>query len=323
MSLSDNGLICAYGWNGAPSGPLDWQGLAAAGHAPLLWVNLDRNAAEARQWLEQASGLDPLVVQALLQEDTRPRLTVHGDGLLVILRGVNLNPGEDPEDMVSIRLWMDDRRLVSLHGKPLRAVAELREALGRGYRPTGTGDLLATLAERLTLLMGPVLHELDDRLDEMEESLLADVQRAARAHLIALRRRGIILRRYIAPLRDVLSRLALERVPGLNEADRARLRECWDRVVRYVEDLEALRERATVAQEELASRLSDQMNRNMYFLTLVATLFLPMGFVTGLLGVNVGGIPGSEDPLAFVWLCLSLGGLGAAVAGFFYLRRWL
>lgn len=327
MILSEDGLICGYALGGEPAArPLDWSHLdpGTLPDAPLHWINLDRNAPAARDWLETRSGLDSLTVEALLQEDTRPRLAPARGGLLIILRGVNLNPGADPEDMVSLRLWMDAHRVVSLHGKPLRAVAELRRALEDADEAPGDGgELLAALVERLTALMAPVLHDLEEQLDSLEERVLEDPARATRAALIAARRRGIILRRYIAPLRDLLARLALEREGPLEPRSRARLRECWDRVVRYVEDLEALRERAAVTQEELASTLSDRMNRNMYTLSLVATVFLPLGFVTGLLGVNLGGLPGTEDPSAFFWLCLALGGMALIVALFFHLRRWL
>lgn len=327
MTLSEDGLICGYALGGEPAvRPLDWSQIdpGTLPDAPLHWINLDRNAPAARDWLETRSGLESLTVEALLQEDTRPRLAPAQGGLLVILRGVNLNPGADPEDMVSMRLWMDATRVISLHGKPLRAVAELRRALADGDEVPGDGgELLAALVERLTALMAPVIHDLEEQLDTLEERVLEDPARATRAALIVARRRGIILRRYIAPLRDLLARLALEREGPLEPRSRARLRECWDRVVRYVEDLEALRERATVTQEELASTLSDRMNRNMYTLSLVATVFLPLGFVTGLLGVNLGGLPGTEDPSAFLWLCLALGGMALIVWLFFHLRRWL
>lgn len=109
----------------------------------------------------------------------------------------------------------------------------------------------------------------------------------------------------------------------VGESARGRLREAADRLTRYVEDLEALRDRAAVAQEELAARLSDQMNRTMYVLSLVATLFLPIGFVTGLFGVNVAGMPGTETESAFLWLILVLVLITGVQAVFFRLRRWL
>ena len=73
----------------------------------LLWVHLDASSERTGQWIYRASGLTRLVAQALLARETRPRVSSIGDGALILLRGVNLNPGAEPEDMVSIRLWVE------------------------------------------------------------------------------------------------------------------------------------------------------------------------------------------------------------------------
>ena len=81
------------------------------------------------------------------------------------------------------------------------------------------------------------------------------------------------------------------------------VRESSERLRLFVDDLDAVRERALVSQEELSSRLSDELNKRMYVLSLVAAIFLPLGLITGLLGINVGGIPGSNDSVAFWFVC--------------------
>ncbi len=91
-----------------------------------------------------------------------------------------------------------------------------------------------------------------------------------------------------------------------------RLREVGDHLIRHVEDLDAVRERAAVVQEELGARLGDQLNRRMYLLSMIAAVFLPLGFLTGLLGINVAGIPGADYP----WACaIFVALLSAVVAG--------
>jgi zinc transporter len=120
----------------------------------------------------------------------------------------------------------------------------------------------------------------------------------------------------------VLTRLATEQLPWLSDRQRARLREVADRITRYVEDLDAARERAAVTQEELASRLSEQMNQIMYVLSIVAALFLPLGFLTGLLGINVGGIPGTESKIAFALVCLLMLVIAGAELWMFRRRKW-
>jgi len=127
-----------------------------------------------------------------------------------------------------------------------------------------------------------------------------------REALGGLRRQAIMLRRYLAPQRDVLSRLQVEQAGWLGQGHRLHLREIADRITRYVEDLDAARERAAVIQEQLTGRLSEQMNRTMYVLSLVAAIFLPLGLLTGLLGINVGGIPGAENHWAFALVTFML-----------------
>ena len=100
------------------------------------------------------------------------------------------------------------------------------------------------------------------------------------------------------------------------------LRESADRISRYVEDLEANRDRAAVTQEELATRLAESMNRISYLLTIVAAVFLPLGFLTGLLGINVGGIPLAEDTRGFVIICGVLLVIGIGQLCYFRSRKW-
>ncbi|HZD25001.1 MAG TPA: zinc transporter ZntB [Alphaproteobacteria bacterium] len=321
----DDGLVHAMRLDGAGgSMALDWQGLAAwrPGDGPL-WVHLDRTVANTRRWLERDSGLEPLVVEALLQEETRPRCESFTNGLVVILRGVNLNPGADPDDMISARIWIDGERIITTRSFRLMAIQDVRERLQAGQGPADVAELMVAIADRLIARMGPVIDGLDDRVDGLEEELLERESREIRHELLELRRIAIALRRYLAPQREAISRLQIEERPWLTARHRLRLREVNDRLLRYVEDLDALRERAAVIQDELTNRLSERMNRTMYMLTLVATIMLPLGFITGLLGVNVGGIPGAEDPYAFAVLCAMLVALVAGQVWLFRRLRWL
>lgn len=271
-----------------------------------VWVHLDRSSTETRSWLCGDSGLDPVVAEALLAEETRPRAAASGPGMLLILRGVNLNPGADPEDMVAIRAWVDARRVITTRQRHVMAGEDVRTALAEGTGPSTTGELVVLLADRLVERMGPVMAEIDDRVDAFEDEVVEARTGDLRARIGALRRQAIMLRRYLAPQRDVLSRLQSEAVAWLSPQSKLRLREVADRLTRYVEDLDAARERAAVTQEELSNRLSEHMNRTMYILSLVASVFLPLGLLTGLLGINVGGIPFAENPHGFALVTVIL-----------------
>ncbi|HSH09857.1 MAG TPA: zinc transporter ZntB, partial [Oceanipulchritudo sp.] len=284
-----------------------------------LWVHLDRTKPDAQRWLRKRSGLDPVICDALLAEETRPRGLTVGEGLLVNLRGVNLNPGEEPDDMISVHIWVDADRIITLRAPRLLAVSDVREQLNAGAGPKSPGGIMVAIAERLTERIAPVLMNLDELVDAVEEQVIDKPDSSLRRNLSNIRRQAITLRRYIAPQREAITHLQNSQTALLSQRNILRLRECSDRTTRYVEDLDTIRERAAVVHEEIAGRTSEQMNRTMYALSLVAGIFLPLGFVTGLLGINVGGMPGVESPIAFSIVCLAL--VGLAGTSYYIFRR--
>lgn len=322
---NENGLVAAFlldGKGGAQ--PFDWDRIRAwTPEQGVLWVHLDYTDAGARTWLRDDSGLDPLVADALLQEDTRPRSAAAADGILVWLRGVNMNPNADPEDMVSIRIWASADRIVTTRHRRLMSVDDICSALKGGQGPRDPGDFLVQISDRLMARMADVIDGIDEQVAQLEDAVLVSESHRLRPELADVRRQIISLRRYLAPQREAVSRLVQEQAMWLHERDRLRLREVGDRVVRYVEDLEAARDRAAVTQEELTSRLSEQMDRRMYVLSIVTAIFLPLGFMTGLLGINVGGIPGSDFPLAFAVVCGLLLMLAAGQLWLLRRKHWM
>ena len=320
-----NALICAYAFGASgPPAELDGNGIEAwTPGSGWLWVHLDRASDETEFWLRHTASLDPLAIEALLAEETRPRSVAIGDGLMVILRGVNLNVGADPEDMISIRLWVDANRVISMRHRRAMAAQDVRDSIGRGEGPSTPGGLLIDIAGFMIDRMGPVIDDLNDVVDQVEEEVLQAPGHELRTKLSQLRRQAIGLRRFMAPQREVFARLNVDRGAIFSEMDHSHLREITDRLTRYVEELDSARDRAAVTQEELAGRISDQMNRNMYVLSIVAGIFLPLGLLTGLLGINVGGLPGTDNDWAFAIVCAILVALVAVVLWLFKRMRLL
>lgn len=266
----------------------------------LSWVHLDANMPETREWLEkEISYLDPFITEALLADETRPRMTQVGNGVLLILRGVNLNENADPEDMVSIRLWIDQHRIISVRRRKLKAAWDIEEKLKAGNGPRDSGEFISMLTARLFARMEPTLTSLDDNTDLVEEKILESANSELREDIVHIRKQAIIFRRYMAPQRDAISQLRSCDLEWLSDLHKRHLQESLNHVTRYVEDLDAVRERAQIVKDELANILADRLNKNMYVLSVIAAIFLPLGFLTGLLGINVGGIPGTESESAF------------------------
>lgn len=325
MELTNDGLIAAYildkkgggrqiGWDGIDSWQPD-QG--------LLWIHFDYSSQNVQEWLFDKSGLEEVISDALIEEDSRPRCTSFQEGLLLGLRGVNLNPGADPEDMVGIRIWFETDRIISTRKRKILSISDIRAALEQGIGPESLSDFLVQLAGRMMERMRHVIDDLEDAVADVEDQVLTSESRQLRTELAALRRQAISLRRYLSPQREALSRLLTEKITWLDESDRIRLREVYDQLTRHIEDLDEARDRAAVTQEQLINSLSEQMNNKMYILSIVAAIFLPLGFLTGLLGINVGGIPGADSKLGFSVFVILLVGVVSFQIWFFKKKKWL
>ena len=320
-----SGLVFAFVLDGKGGGKsLDWDGVTNWRHEEgTLWLHLDYAGDAAKHWIINESGIDAVISESLTTEETRPRSLVHKGGMLLILRGVNLNPGADPEDMISIRCWIDADLIVTLRHRRIMAIDDVRQAVESGSGPKGPGAFLEAFTDRLVIRMGNVISDTDDAVDALEDEVLTEQSYELRQRIANIRRTAISMRRYLAPQRDVMTHLYTEKVDWLDDTDRMRLREIADRTTRYVEDLDAVRDRAIVTQEELNNRLTEQMNKTMYILSIVAGIFLPLGLLTGLLGINVGGIPGTESKWAFTIFCILLAGIAGAQVWFFKRKKWM
>lgn len=288
-----------------------------------LWLHFNYEAESTRRWLEERSGLIDVAVNGLLMEETRPRAVTRGDNLLMALRGVNLNPGSDPEDMVSLRLWCNGHKLISTRRRPLLSTSDVLERLADGSGPRNAAELLVAWIDGIVARMADTVDSFEDDALALEDALLAGELASLRHDLAHLRKQTITVRRYLAPQREAFNRLTAESIAWIGDLDRLRLREITDRQIRHIEDIDAVRERTAVAQDEMVGRISEQMNERMYVLSMVAAVFLPLGFFTGLMGINVGGMPGVDDAFAFwvvVLVCVVAAGL---LLAWFRLRRWL
>ncbi len=320
-----DGLIYAFLFDGE-GGAKELQADEIASWQPdqgLMWLHFDYSKPDVQRWISEESGLDPVTVSALLAEDTRPRASVTGKSLLMSLRGVNLNPGADPEDMVSIRLWSDGQRIVSSRRRRLLSMDDIVGQIRSGNGPRTAAEFITVLAARLTARMHDAIEELEDDVAELEEAVLTESRQAMRTELSAMRRELIALRRYIAPQREALSRIQLEAPGWFDDLQKLRMRELADRLMLYVEILDSVRERAGVAQEELVNQMSEEANRRMYVLSIVAAIFLPLGFFTGLLGINVGGMPGADSGWAFWAVCAICVTVVVWEVLLFRKKRWL
>jgi len=328
---AEGGLVFAVRLPGGPPGEagtwLGWDELDAIPDAgePPIWIHLDRTRPRAQAWLRDRAGIPEIVADSLLAESTRPQTVTAGPGLLVILRGLNLNVGAEPDELIAIRLWLEPGRIITLRQFRFRTVADLRRQCEQDRGPATPGELLADLATGLSTRLAPSVDNLEEMIDAVEEAMLDGGQVGPRAwgELGTVRRQAISYRRSMVPQREALSALAQGSSPLLRDVDRLELRAAAERTARICESLEEQRDRAAVTQEELRGRREERLGRTVYVLTVISAIALPLALITGMLGMNVGGIPLAESGAGFAVVCAVMAGIAIGEYALLRAMRWL
>lgn len=288
----------------------------------LVWLQIDGREDAARNWIRDQADIPHIAREAMLAQETRPRATLIGNGALVNLRGLGTTPDDDPDALVSTRFWADRGRVISVSFRTPKALATVVDRFHAG-EIVDPGDLLSRFAEATSDLLDPDVAELGDTMDDCEVVVDSASILATRRRVTEVRSQAISYRRFVAPQRQALERLAAAELDWLDEEDRMHLREAADRAARMAEELEAMRERAALIHEELTDRRAEVIDTRALLISIVALIFLPLTFITGLLGMNVDGIPYAHEPWAF-WgvtgFCLII---ALGVLGWFVRARWI
>ncbi|KFJ43338.1 zinc transporter ZntB [Francisella philomiragia] len=270
----------------------------------ITWTHLDAKDPQSKEWLnKELSSSDPFITDALIAEKTRSRFTQINDGMLITLRGINSNGNDCLNNMTSIRLWIDKNRIISTSFEYLDLFDDIIESFKKNTGPKNSADFIVFLIEKLSVRIEPVLANIDDKLIDIEEQTIDVIDSDLRESVANLRRQIIVLRRYIVPQKDIIEQLRLSDLSWLSDSHKRYLVEIYNREIRYVEDLDEVNARLQEVKDQISNSLSDKINKKMYFLSIIAALFLPSSFLTGLMGVNVAGIPGSQNTHAF-WIFL-------------------
>ncbi|PKP93292.1 MAG: zinc transporter ZntB [Alphaproteobacteria bacterium HGW-Alphaproteobacteria-16] len=287
----------------------------------FIWIHLTSRDEEAQNWLRDIAGLDGFSVDALTALETRPRCEQIDNAAILNLRGMTQATMQSSDPLASIRLRADGQRVISVTRLPLDALDPTRKEMEAG-QIRDAGDLIATLAGAITTQLDPQVADLGDSLDDCEERL--DVRNAfeLRRNVNQVRRKAIGYRRFLYPQRVALDSLAALPVRWLSDEDRLHISAAADRAARMAEELESIRERAALIHETLTDLRAEMIDQRSLLIAIVAMIFLPLTFVTGLFGMNVDGIPYQHHASSFWVITTFCLGIAAIVTLWFVGRRW-
>ncbi len=225
--------------------------------------------------------------------------------------------------MISLRVWVEPGKIITLEREPLRSIARITESIQSGHGPHSVGSIFVDILDGLTERMRPIIDGISERLDDLEELAIGPEVFDDRAELLDMRQRVIKLHRYLKPQAEVIESIGKHDPGMLDSLQKHTLADICNQIIRYVEDLESSKSRMALIQDELSNQYAERLNNRMYTVTMVATILLPMSIVTGLLGINVGGIPGAHSSFGFLIVCLML--LLMGLLGYWIIRKckWL
>lgn len=302
------------GWDEA----CEWRGDEQTGE--FLWLHINQDAPDLKVWLGDTFGVPDRFVQLLTDDSEQPTVAFRSGMLGLALRVMSSSDQVQWQEMYALRLWSNGRCFITLGRDPIVAPRRVLNDITDNDGPADAGALLTTLVNYLASEIADVITDINTEIDEIQ-SLPPDRNHYGRfERLTRLRHNCLALERHIGPQHTILERIVRQGPTWIAQEDRDALRDTIGWLERFVSDLRVSEGSVAVLLDELMGRLTFNANHASYMLSLVAGIFLPLTFLTGLLGINVAGIPGAKDPDAF-WIVIAV--CCAILVGLIYLfRRW-
>jgi zinc transporter len=276
------------------------------GGAGFLWLHFSLSHARAERWLHEHGALDETFFEALHEGSRSTRIERVQDSVFAVLNDVTYDFGFEASHVAT--LWISARAhlVITARRSPLRSVDRLRDAVSSGrHAVSGAALLLDHLLREQADELQDIARKASERVDGLEDRLLAGRHDRLGGELAQLRRMSLRLQRLLAPEPSAVFRMLANAPAWLQPADRQRLHQASEEFAVVMRDVSALHERCKLLQEESAARVAEQNNRSLFILTMVTVLALPINLISGLLGMNVGGIPFAGQGLGF-WIVLAL-----------------
>ena len=282
----------------------------------FLWLHFNLSHAQAVRWMERHADLPEAFFDALKDRSVSTRIERDDDTLIAVLNDAHFDFSFEPSDIATLWTSVAPHLMVTGRTRPLRSVDALRTAVRHGHAPRSSVALLAELMRTQASGLVDIVRGVTQRIDDVEDELLAGRLDHKRARLGVLRRLLVRLQRLLAPEPAALFRLLQHPPVWMGAEDAQELRDSTEEFSVVLRDMQGLQERIKLLQEEIAANVQESNSRSLFVLTVVTVLALPINILAGLFGMNVGGVPLADDGSGF-WIIV------AVVAGFTAVAGWL
>jgi magnesium transporter len=293
----------------------------------FFWLDLTAPSHEEITKLRELFGFHPLALEDTEHFDQRPKLDNYGDYVLLVFYGAWRHRRDDPEPLREVHLFVSGHYVVTVHRDPLPPLEQQRELLD-GRVLHSEQFLLYRILDALTDSFFPILSDMDDEIDDLEAAVLQDPTEHQLERLFSLKRQLVAMRKVITPQRDLFARSVdqIAELPGLELDERDYFRDIYDHLIRISDLIDSYRDLLSGATDLYLSTVSNRQNDVMKQLTVIATIFLPLAFITGFFGQNFGFMVNHLIRSTWTFWVIGVGSMLATVGGlvlFFRRRGWL
>jgi len=291
----------------------------------VTWIDVDGvHNTGVIQAVGDAVGIHPLTLEDIANTHQRPKIEDYGDYLYVAVRMIAPGDGEFHSEQVSLVLGRD--YVVSFQEEPGDVFERIRERLHAGagrLRSVGPDHLFHALLDAIVDGYFAVIEELGERIETVEEEVVADPDRETLQAIYALKRSLIVLRRSVWPLREAVAQLERGESPLIGEQTLVYFRDVYDHTIEVAETVETYRDMMSGTLDVYLSSQSSRMNEIMKVLTIIATIFIPLTFIAGVYGMNFSHMPGIGHPLGYSAALASMAAVAAAMLLYFRKKGWI
>jgi len=274
-------------------------GLMAEGRA--VWVDILAPNTADTVWLRKVFGFHALALSDLLNNNVRPKQERYGDQLFVVFGAVNLNPGENLLDTINLNIFLTEQYVVTAHGRPLKSMGTIlsSSACGPDWLTRGTDHVAYRLLDGIIDEYVEVIDEMEAIFDDLEYRVFDEWEPNMQEEIFRQKRRLTFLRKTIAPKRDALRELVYTPFPMIKPETQTHLRDVLDHVMRVADNVDSFRDLAGSLMDSHMLQVSNRMNEVMKLMSIIATVMLPLSFLTGIFGMNFDRLPGLHSSYGF------------------------
>lgn len=291
----------------------------------LLWIDLNKPTNEELEWLYSVFGFHHLAIEDTAKQSQRPKVEAFDNHFFLVAHAIK--PGRRRHfELIELYFFVGPNYLVSIRHEPFKVLDDLIGSASESrYLKRGPDFLLYAILDAAVDTYFPAMDKVDDAIDKLETRILDRPSKEAVAELFGLKQQLVFMRKLVGPQRDVINALTVRDFPNIAPDTVFYFRDIYDHLIRIYDMIDSYRDLISGALDIYLSTVSIHLNEVMKRLTVFATVFMPITFITGVFGMNFGIMPQVQYDSGWLWW-LSVVFMGLVAGGNYYWfskRKWL